>query len=637
MAQDAFYRKEEYVQLGGINAKASPYVEGKHQFLDLVNFDFQKPGALHQRPGSTQYTGASLPQKIAAVFEFNKVGGASYLMAMCGVSISSGAGITGAVFRLSGLGGSFLPLYLASSITHPINNASFSQVDFAVLNDYLFITQNVQSMVKWGGETFPLRLYNLPQGRAFNAAANVGFSLAATTSAGASAFLGATYGYQVGWVNDRGFHGKASTVGYIDASGATSIQVKLPFNVTANLLSSEINSGVTAMAIYKLLPGTQTGFKIGDVAVGTTFFNDTGLTLGTLASPTCLDQGSIEGPTNDNGVNINPTCVESWNNQLFLAGIREFNSATRTDRYSRVYFSEIGEPEQIEPEYFFDVRTNDGDKVTALKAFGSELLLFKQKSFHAISGDGPRNLILKEKSDQYGALNNRCVVTFEGHCWFLDERGVVEYTGGRPKIVSTPMEPIFQSINLGAAKTEAQMMYVKDRNELWCAIPTGSSSINDTIVVYDIDAKAWTKFQGPTPSYMCVGTGGLSAPTAIFGNYSGMIHFFGASLTGDNGAGITTVAKPWFWNPSKSSTYQFRRLWLDVEAAGATDPILVNFYQDYGASIVKSVTMPHNMFQSRIDFGIPAKALAPEFVHSSASFPLTINGFTIEARVQRGV
>lgn len=639
MAQDPFYRKEEYTQLGGINAKVSPYVEGRHQFLDLSNVDFQKPGALNKRPGSTQMTGASLASTIKGLFEYNKVSGASYLMAVCGLSHGSGAGITGAIFKLTGPGGSFLPVHFETTPTFPIANASIQHTDFAVLNDWMFFTPGMNYLTKYGGGSF-MRLYNLPRGRAHNAAANAGFSLAATTAAGASVFLGATYGYQVGWVNERGFHGKASTIGYIDASGATSIQIKLPFNVAGSLSSNEVNSGVTCVAIYKMLPGTATGFKIGDAAVGTTFFNDTGLTLGTIQAPTCLEQDSIEGPTSDNGTVITPTSIEAWNNMLFLGAIRQGGGVpiTAPGRFSRIYFSEVGEPEQIEPEYYFDVRTNDGDFGTAQKAFGSEQLVFKEKSFHAISGDSPRNLLLREKSDQYGAINNRCVVVFEGRCWFLDaERGVIEYTGGVPQVVSQAMEPTFKAINVSAARTNAQMVFVKPRNEVWIALPINGSAINNVIVVYDVTARCWTKFEGVYPSYMNVITSGLSTPTVAFGNYSGMIHYFGVSLCGDNGGAITCMIKPWFWNPSKSSTYQFRRLWLDLEAVGATDPITVKFFKDYGSQSIATATMPHNVFQSRIDFGIPAKALSPQFIHSSASLPLTINGFSIEARVQRGV
>lgn len=637
MAQDQFFRKEEYTQLGGINAKVSPYVEGRHQFLDLTNFDFQKPGALTQRPGSTQFTGASLPNTIKGLFEFNKVSGASYLMAVCGISSGSGAGITGAVFQISGVGGSFLPIHFQASPTFPLVNASVQNTDFAVLNDWMFFCSGMNYLSKYGGGSF-MRLYNLNVGRSYNAAAAVGFSLTAVTAVGASNFLGATYGYQIGWKNERGFHGKAGSIGWVDATGATGIDIKLPFNVTANLTSNEINQGATCVVIYKLLPGTATGFKIGEAAVGVTVFSDTGLTLGTVQAPTCLDYNNINGPTSDNGTVINPSSVEAWNNMLFLGAIRQTAPVTAPGRFSRVYFTEVGEPEQIEPEYFFDVRTNDGDFGTAIKAFGSENLIFKENSFHAITGSSPRNLSINEKSDEYGAINNRCVVTFEGRCWFLDrESGVIEYTGGRPKVVSEPMEPTFKALNITAARNHAQMLYVKPRNQVWIAMPINGSATNNVIVVYDIEAKAWTKFEGLYPSYMNVILSGLSAPTVAFGTYSGMVHYIGASFPSDNGAAITTMAKPWFWNPNKSATFQFRRLWLDVEAAGATDPITVNFFKDYGTQSVLSVTMPHNLFQSRIDYGIPAKAISPQFVHSSASFPLTINGFTIEARLQRGV
>ena len=36
---------------------------------------------------------------------------------------------------------------------------------------------------------------------------------------------------------------------------------------------------------------------------------------------------------------------------------------------SRVYWSNIGEPEGVDPSFFAEFRTNDGDRLTGLKVY----------------------------------------------------------------------------------------------------------------------------------------------------------------------------------------------------------------------------------------------------------------------------
>ena len=114
---------------------------------------------------------------------------------------------------------------------------------------------------------------------------------------------------------------------------------------------------------------------------------------------------------------------------------------------------------------------------------------------------------------------------------------------------------------------------------------------------------------------------------------------FGSSLWGDNGQGITCTFKTRFLaEMGKSVTEQFRRLFIDATpVVGLTAPLSIDFFQDYGSSVVLSRTMYQTPFQSRIDFGIPAKSLAFELGKNGASTFCEINGFTVESRLQRKV
>jgi hypothetical protein len=73
-------KSENYVNFGGINQKLSPHDTSQFEFLDLSNLDFQTPGSLSQRWGSTQYIGQTFPGQITSLFEFAKLDGSSYVV-----------------------------------------------------------------------------------------------------------------------------------------------------------------------------------------------------------------------------------------------------------------------------------------------------------------------------------------------------------------------------------------------------------------------------------------------------------------------------------------------------------------------------------------------------------------------------
>jgi hypothetical protein len=201
------------------------------------------------------------------------------------------------------------------------------------------------------------------------------------------------------------------------------------------------------------------------------------------------------------------------------------------------------------------------------------------------------------------------------------------------------MEPVFQTMNLAAAKDNATAVHFRRYNEIWFGIPCNGSTLNNCTVVYDYLANAWTKYEGFLPSTLTIAKREFDQSTVFFGGYSGNIFAFGASIPNDAGAAITCVIRtPFSATGGQTSEQQFRRLYLDVSQipGGSSQAISVNLFKDYdGASAVISRTMYQAPFQSRIDFGIPAKSLAEDIFHVSASLSITVFGYAVESRYQR--
>lgn len=83
---------------------------------------------------------------------------------------------------------------------------------------------------------------------------------------------------------------------------------------------------------------------------------------------------------------------------------------------------------------------------------------------------------------------------------------------------------------------------------------------------------------------------------------------------------------------------QYRRLFIDTDPiVGQTVNMTINFRINEQSAIVYTQNIFLDQPQTRLDFGIPAKSMSLEFIVSGSSFPFKLNGFTVEARLQRRV
>ena len=675
---------------------------GSLEFLDIINFDFQIIGSLPQRWGSTMYVGQTFSGPIATLFEYSKLDGTSYLMigatgqlwqgATTGQSQGVSFGNIGVTFSYAAYFGSINSNVVGH--TRIINSSIelYYQDNGAQLLNYLgagtsmFLDSQAMAGNKLSTIVF--------QDYMFAADGNVFFKFDGLTtspvglppatwlgSAGASIIPGTSalalnvtmvLGVWASYVNRRGFEGPiwpisdinlTSYVGVTTGSALISYNINTPlqYDIASVNLYTYAGPSLSIIAAFK---GASTYWNLpyrffsNTPASGSSFtvvslqsngpvdpyanagnfppnplYAPLGLTLQAFTTAAQAITGAI---SEIDMVNYFPQYLEIYQNRLFLAG---FSSSPST-----VWFSDIGEPEGYQPNWNFEVRTNDADVVTCIKAYLTRLYIFKNNSFHILFGDGGTidntniNFSLQEVSTIYGCLNNRCAVIFQDQLAFLDRKGVVIYNGATPSMLSDKIQPIFDTMNYAVAVNTACMVHDKLRNQILIAIPLDASTQNNVTLVYDYLVNAWTKQDGYNPTVFAIVQGRNNTKNAFYGTSNGMVNWFGSSMITDNGAGFTTYIKTRFLHDlGESYQKQFRRLYLNIDAPSSTLTFQCNFFQDFGSSIVKSVTINCSQFQTRIDYGISAKSLAFELSSFQSNQKLTLHGFTIESRLQRKV
>ncbi len=662
-------KEERYAAFGGINSKVSQYLNGPMEFLALQNIDFQTPGSLTDRWGSTQYFGASLTSKVTGLYEFTQTTGASSFYAIAGGTIGL-ALLNGfsSIFCGSTVGASFFFTLGPFTSGMSILNYDF---DFNTLQNNCFLANGQNFLKSTGGSSFVF--FGLPRFQCDNGIITAGLEYG--NSGSADGFTGVYY-YQCAFVNSYGMAGSPSQAfkGYTAFAGAVVYSNPAFTNGTTSILFvltgfqqsfhgklAVPNTDITGVAIFRT-QGYAATLSITDI-------NNADYTLKAVLGISALSHAAtftdfdpISGITFMNkdiipynwytygtsnftsqnypylleenvgfGITLIPKFVETHDNRLFIAGM-SYSPST-------FFFSEFGEPEHFEADFGFEVRTQDGEPISGLKEYSGNLMVFKYSSFHQLStaADDFANWVLTPISTEYGCLSNRAVTTFSNLCVFLDRKGVIQYNGANIEILSTKVDPIFQRMNVNAAKNTAQLTYDKQRNEILCDIPVDGATMNNLTVVYDIIAKAWTTEAGYNSAVRAIAQGQLSNRENFYGGYSGLVSYFGPSFTSDNGTAFTTIIKSGFLTDLGNSTQKvFRRLWADTTPVGTSAFVDVHLYQDYGASIIVSATLPLVPFQNRIDFGVSAKSLSVEFV-KSGTFKMALHGFSIAYRFQRNV
>lgn len=580
-------KTESYANLGGINTKTSPYRTNPIEFLQVVNYDYTQPGSLTPVPGTTQFLGVTLTGRLTSIYEFERLSGFSQVVLAANTNVYAAT-----------VGGA--PTAFKTGLSNGL------QFDFVTFVDRLFAA-NGDTFFRYDGNT----AYNFSLPPGFTASWGATFVAGGSLLvAGTSQLITVAYGY----LNERGYLGPVS-------NGMT-VVIDTPNSKNAVLfqgLTAPSGYGITAIALFRSLPGDPDLFRAIFIPA-----NSTQATLAVSDLSSDLAQPYL-------WFTLTPRYLELINNQLFMGGF--------SGLLSTFVWSEVGEPEGIQASWRAEARTNDGDRLTGIRAYQGDGLIFKERSFHRVRANDATDVSLVEVSDQYGCLSDRAFAVFDSTALFLDRQGIVQYDGAEPKIISDRVENIFKRMNIDAARDQACAIHYKERKEVWFGIPIDGATMNNCIVVYDYNVGSWYTRFGLNISHLAMMKGGTSTPRAFYSDYRGAIHNFGASLVGDNGQGMTCLFQSRFLHPvGNAAEALFRQLYVDCDArSGATVPLNVRLYTNYGTSAELERTMYSNPFQTRIDFGLSGRSLSVEVAQLASTHAVRIHGFAVAHRFLRNV
>lgn len=199
--------------------------------------------------------------------------------------------------------------------------------------------------------------------------------------------------------------------------------------------------------------------------------------------------------------------VTPWDNRLVNA---RRGGTTAGDNPSTVRFSDPGVPTTFGANNFVDLEPGDGEAIQGLVTWFNYLIVFKETKFFVISqtqtsGTGTPIFPYRAIDNGVGLAASRAIAPARDGVYFLSQRGVYRTQGSNVEQMSPTLDPFFygnapdsfklsQTLNQGSVPAAAMTFH---REQVYVAVPTGTSTTNNRLLVFDPRYGWWAIYDIP--------------------------------------------------------------------------------------------------------------------------------------------
>lgn len=251
--------------------------------------------------------------------------------------------------------------------------------------------------------------------------------------------------------------------------------------------------------------------------------------------------------------------------RLWLGGIKEEQEIVywSWDNDPNNWAVDLENPEQ--GGGFIYIRTHDGTKVIAVKALLNDVVIFKDRSLHRITGSYPGEYELINVYGSSGPISENTIVAAGANVYFLCAEGLCVYngvtvetlalSGGDNRLVS-----LARRINRTAAERACSVIF---RDVMYIAMPIDGSEVNNAVVVFDMTENIYTLLTGYRVDSWLV-RHEENSETLLFAREGRIME-----MAGDTNDGEVINAhwlSPWFDSGTKSARKTSGRVYISLEA-----------------------------------------------------------------------
>jgi len=226
--------------------------------------------------------------------------------------------------------------------------------------------------------------------------------------------------------------------------------------------------------------------------------------------------------------------VVTANNFMFISGVAA--------NPSRVYWSNVSDPETWGASNFVDFRASDGDIVTAIAPLNYNLVIFKRRSTGILytqttTVSGSTTLAPLTQVNTYcGCAGTQCwdalpdgrlvVLGWDAHLRIFDGTNFEDISDPPPP--ASNIQPNFDALNITRIPYSVVRVY-PIRKQIWVSVTTGTNTTNDSIYIYDYELKAWqSRIPDRAANVMAASIDSRSSPShpivILTGSYGGFVY-----------------------------------------------------------------------------------------------------------------
>ena len=189
-----------------------------------------------------------------------------------------------------------------------------------------------------------------------------------------------------------------------------------------------------------------------------------------------------------------------------------------TDYPSEIYYSDDGNPDFFDPTDYFNVRPDDGDKISFAKTLLGTLTVGKSNSIQKIYTDGTdtTDWYVSERVETVGCPAPYTVDICSKGLIYLSRHGIYIFNGGQSQLISDAVTDIINGIE-NLSINDCAGVYTNNEYRLAYTSESGGGDINDKVLIYDfvrdayvldtMNVKCWEVFESENDTgSLCFGS-----------------------------------------------------------------------------------------------------------------------------------
>lgn len=150
---------------------------------------------------------------------------------------------------------------------------------------------------------------------------------------------------------------------------------------------------------------------------------------------------------------------------------------------STVRWSDSFQPESWPAVNYWDIAKGDGDRITCIVEHLGQLVIFKRRSMHILSGSGLDDFSYDVASSVYGCVGPFAAKSVGPYLYFVSDDGLCVWNGAQAVSISEKYIPtLWSRVNKQYLHLAAVTYW---NGKVWFALPEGNAPYNNLIIVYD--------------------------------------------------------------------------------------------------------------------------------------------------------